>query len=615
MCGIVGYIGSDSVLPILLDGLSRLEYRGYDSAGVAYIDGGEIKISKKKGRIKNLEESLEADGLLGQSDIHIGIGHTRWATHGAPSDENSHPHLSASGRIAVVHNGIIENYLELKRFLNEQGYAFVSETDTEVVAHLVEYHYLHNGQGNILAAVRKTLADLEGSYALGVLCADHPDEFIAARKDSPLVIGLGEGCNYIASDIPAILSHTRRIVIMEDREIAQLKADGIILFDALGQQVVREPLLVTWNSEAAEKGGYEHFMMKEMHEEPRAVRDTLMPRIRDGKIRFESLNLDRKALESLDRIRIVACGTAAHAGIVGKYVIESLCRIPVEVDVASEFRYRNPIITDRTLTIIISQSGETLDTLAAMREAKSLGSQILAIVNVVGSSIAREADHVIYTVAGPEIAVASTKAYNTQLAALYLLAFQMAYNLGKIDDQQLADYLQKLSDLPTLLEKTLANKDIIQRFAAEHFNAHSIFFIGRGLDYALSMEASLKLKEISYIHSEAYAGGELKHGTIALIEEGTLVVCPMTQPQLVDKMISNIREVKARGAVILGIITPECARAAEVCDQVIELPSIDPLLAPIIAVTPTQLFAYYMTVNKGFDVDKPRNLAKSVTVE
>ena len=615
MCGIVGYIGSEPVLPILLDGLGRLEYRGYDSAGVAYIDCNEIKISKKKGRIKNLEEALAAEGLLDSPEIHIGIGHTRWATHGAPSDENSHPHLSASGRIAVVHNGIIENYLELKRFLNEQGYTFVSETDTEVVAHLVEYHYLHNGQGNILAAVRKTLADLEGSYALGVLCADHPDEFIAARKDSPLVIGLGDGCNFIASDIPAILSHTRRIVIMEDREIAQLKSDGILLYDAFGQPVVREPLLVTWDSEAAEKGGYEHFMMKEMHEEPRAVRDTIMPRIRDGQIRFESINLDRKALESLDRIRIVACGTASHAGIVGKYVIESLCRIPVEVDVASEFRYRNPIITDRTLTIIISQSGETLDTLAAMREAKNLGSQILAIVNVVGSSIAREADHVIYTVAGPEIAVASTKAYNTQLAALYLLAFQMAYNLGKIDDLQLADYLKKLTDLPSLLEATLGNKDIIQRFAAEHFNAHSIFFIGRGLDYALSMEASLKLKEISYIHSEAYAGGELKHGTIALIEEGTLVVCPMTQPQLVEKMISNIREVKARGAIILGIITPECAKAAEVCDQVIELPSIDPLLAPIIAVTPTQLFAYYMTVNKGFDVDKPRNLAKSVTVE
>lgn len=615
MCGIVGYIGSDAVLPVLLGGLSRLEYRGYDSAGVAFILDGMIQIKKKKGRIKNLEQALTEDGLLAQDNIHLGIGHTRWATHGAPSDENSHPHLSADGKIAVVHNGIIENYLELKAFLIERGYVFQSETDTEVVAHLLEHHYREIGTGDILAAVRRTIADLEGSYALGVLSADHPDQFIAARKDSPLVLGRGVGCNYIASDIPAILNHTREIIIMEDREIALLKADGILLYDALGQLVDREILHVTWDSEAAEKGGYEHFMMKEMHEEPRAVRDTVMPRLRDHRIRFESFNLDRQTIESFDRIRIVACGTAAHAGIVGKYIIEELCRIPVEVDVASEFRYRNPIITSKTLTIIISQSGETLDTLAAMREAKRQGSQILAIVNVVGSSIAREADHVIYTSAGPEIAVASTKAYNTQLAALYLLAFQMAFEIGRLDEKQLSNYLDKLVDLPNLLEQTLNNKDIIQRFASEHFNAHSIFFIGRGLDYALSMEASLKLKEISYIHSEAYAGGELKHGTIALIEEGTLVVCPITQPSLVEKMISNIREVKARGAVILGILTPECHRAAEVCDQVIELPDIDPLLAPIVAVTPTQLFAYYMTINKGFDVDKPRNLAKSVTVE
>ena len=615
MCGIVGYIGSEPVLPVLLDGLGRLEYRGYDSAGVAFIENGQIDVQKKKGRILNLREKLEDAGLLARQDIHIGIGHTRWATHGAPSDENSHPHVSASGRIAVVHNGIIENYLELKHFLQDQGFEFASETDTEVVAHLLEYHYEEDAVQDILEAVRRTLSDLEGSYALGVLCADDPEQFIAARKDSPLVLGIGDHCNFIASDIPAILSHTRKIIIMEDREVARLTKESIELFDAFGQPLEREPLLVTWDSEAAEKGGFEHFMMKEMHEEPRAVRDTVLPRIRDNRIRFENFQMDRAALENLDRIRIVACGTAAHAGIVGKYVIEALCRIPVEVDVASEFRYRNPIITGQTLTIIISQSGETLDTLAAMREAKRLGSQILAIVNVVGSSIAREADHVIYTAAGPEIAVASTKAYNTQLAALYLLAFQMAHSLGRIDDTGLADYLQKLSGLPALLESTLDHQDDIQRFAATHFNAHSIFFIGRGLDYALSMEASLKLKEISYIHSEAYAGGELKHGTIALIEEGTLVVCPMTQPQLVEKMISNIREVKARGAVILGILTPDCMRAAEVCDQVIELPQIDPLLAPVVAVTPTQLFAYYMTVNKGFDVDKPRNLAKSVTVE
>lgn len=615
MCGIVGYVGSEAALPILLDGLGKLEYRGYDSAGVAFIREGLVEVRKKKGRLKILAEALRVENLLAQTGIHIGIGHTRWATHGAPSDENSHPHLSANGQIAVVHNGIIENYLELKAFLQERGYSFQSETDTEVVAHLVEYHYLQGGCSDLLAAVRLTLADLEGSYALGVLCADDPDQFIAARKDSPLVIGLGENGNYIASDIPAILSYTRRILIMEDREIARISADSLELYNAFGDKVERDILQVTWDSEAAEKGGFEHFMIKEMHEEPRAVRDTIMPRIRDGRIRFDGFQMDRADLEQLDRIRIVACGTACHAGIVGKYIIEQLCRIPVEVDVASEFRYRNPIITERTLTIIISQSGETLDTLAAMREAKHLGSQILAIVNVVGSSIAREADHVIYTAAGPEIAVASTKAYNTQLAALYLLALQMAHTLGKIDDQTLAAYLEKLTDLPALLEQTLATKDEIQRFASQHFNAHSIFFIGRGLDYALSMEASLKLKEISYIHSEAYAGGELKHGTIALIENGTLVVCPLTQPALMEKMISNIREVKARGAVVLGIITPACAKAAEVCDTVFHLPDIDPLLAPIIAVTPTQLFAYYMTVNKGLDVDKPRNLAKSVTVE
>ncbi len=618
MCGIVGYIGGQSALPILLEGLSRLEYRGYDSAGVAYIEGQDIKVCKKKGRLKVLAAELASQGLLddgGSGKIHIGIGHTRWATHGAPSDENSHPHLSDSGRIAVVHNGIIENYLELKAYLGGLGYLFQSETDTEVIAHLVEHHYLHAAAGDLLAAVRLTLADIEGSYALGVLCADCPETFIAARKDSPLVIGLGKDCNYIASDIPAILARTRQILIMEDREIACLDAKGVKLYDAYGVAVKREPMIVDWDSEAAEKGGYEHFMMKEIHEEPRAVRDTLQPRLRDGLISLPEFNWEQDWLEKIRQIRIVACGTAYHAGMVGKYLLENFCRIPVEVDFASEFRYRNPIIDDQTLVIIISQSGETLDTLAAMREAKKLGGHILAIVNVVGSSIAREADSVLYTAAGPEIAVASTKAYNTQLAALYLITLQLAKRLAKIDQETLQTYIQKLLQLPDLLNEVLSTQDQIQRFAAEHFNARSIFFIGRGLDYALSMEASLKLKEISYIHSEAYAGGELKHGTIALIEEGTLVVCPMTQPALIEKMISNIREVKARGATVLGIIAPACMKAAEVCDAVFEIPETDPWLAPILAVTPTQLFAYYMTVNKGFDVDKPRNLAKSVTVE
>ncbi len=618
MCGIVGYIGSERALPILLEGLGRLEYRGYDSAGVAFILDSQVNVIKKKGRLQNLADELNELGLLNPEmgdKIKIGIGHTRWATHGAPSDENSHPHLSASGRIAVVHNGIIENYLELKSYLIELGTAFVSDTDTEVIAHLVERHYLKDTPGDLLAAVRLTLADIEGSYALGVLCSDQPDQFIAARKDSPLVIGLGDDCNYIASDIPAILSRTRRILIMEDREIACLKAGAVDLYDALGQRVSREPMLVDWDSEAAEKGGYEHFMMKEIHEEPRAVRDTLLPHLRDGQIRIPEIDWTQPWLREIRQIRIVACGTAYHAGMVAKYLIEKICRIAVEVDFASEFRYRDPLVDDKTLVIIISQSGETLDTLAAMREAKRLGGRILAVVNVVGSSIAREADAVLYTAAGPEIAVASTKAYNTQLAALYLLTFQLASVMGRIEPPQLAQVLTELTRLPGLLTETLKIKDQIQRFVSEHFNARSIFFIGRGLDYALSMEASLKLKEISYIHSEAYAGGELKHGTIALIEEGTLVVCPMTQPALIDKMISNIREVKARGAVILGIISPDCMKAAAVCDTVFEIPATDPLFASILAVTPTQLFAYYMTVYKGFDVDKPRNLAKSVTVE
>ena len=617
MCGIVGYVGQDSALPILLEGLGRLEYRGYDSSGVAYVRNGQVNVSKKKGRLKILADELADQGLLNPdaNDIHLGIGHTRWATHGAPSDENSHPHLSGSGRIAVVHNGIIENYLELKKFLMDLGTVFHSETDTEVVAHLVERHYINEAKGDLLSAVRMTLSEIEGSYALGVLCADSPDRFIAARKDSPLIIGLGEGCNFIASDIPAILARTRRILIMEDREVACLDAECVELYDALGQPVERQPMLVNWDSEAAEKGGYEHFMMKEIHEEPRAIRDTLMPRMRDGRIRIDEIDWSQDWIRDIRQVKIVACGTAAHAGVVGKYVIEKLCRLPVEVDVASEFRYRDPLVDSRTLVVIISQSGETLDTLAAMREAKHLGGRIMAIVNVVGSSIAREADAVIYTAAGPEIAVASTKAYNTQLAALYLLALKLADVLGRITPQEMAGYLQKLARLPDLLAETLNIKDQIQRFVADHFNVRNIFFIGRGIDYALAMEASLKLKEISYIHSEAYAGGELKHGTIALIEEGTLVVCALTQPSLVDKMISNIREVKARGAVVLGIISPSCQKAAEVCDTVFAIPDTDPLFSSILAITPTQLFAYYMTVYKGYDVDKPRNLAKSVTVE
>lgn len=618
MCGIVGYIGNKNALPVLIEGLGRLEYRGYDSAGVAYLDEGRIVVTKRKGRLRILADELEASGLLAPNNherVNIGIGHTRWATHGAPSDENSHPHLSDSGRIAVVHNGIIENYLELKTFLIERGVSFKSETDTEVIAHLVERHYQLDTPGDLLSAVRLTLSDLEGSYALGVLCADNPDQIIAARKDSPLVVGLGDGCNYIASDIPAILGRTRRILILADREIVCLNADETQIFDSLGRAQSREPMLVAWDSEAAEKGGFEHFMLKEIHEEPRAVRDTLMPRIRESSIRINEIDWTQPWVSEIDQVRIVACGTAYHAGVIGKYIIEKLARIPVEVDVASEFRYRDPLIGARTLVIIISQSGETLDTLAAMREAKRLGGHVLAIVNVVGSSIAREADAVFYTAAGPEIAVASTKAYSTQLAAIYLISLQLAEIKGRLDNDLRSRLIDSLVRLPAKLDETLQVKDQIQRFVADHFNARHIFFIGRGLDYALAMEASLKLKEISYIHSEAYAGGELKHGTIALIEEGTLVVCPLTQPSLLDKMISNIREVKARGAVVLGIISPACMKAASVCDSIFPIPETEPLFSSLLAVTPAQLFAYYMSLYKGLDVDKPRNLAKSVTVE
>jgi len=622
MCGIVGYVGDKDALPILIRGLKGLEYRGYDSSGVAFIQNDNLKVIKKKGRIKILEEMLTADGYLSegddkpaQSDIHMGIGHTRWATHGAPSDENSHPHLSENGRICVVHNGIIENYIELRQLLTEKGYTFISETDTEVVAHLIEYHFYFDCNQDIFASVREALLEIEGSYALGVLCTDFPDLMIAARKDSPLVVGIGDHENFIASDIPAILSYTREILIVEDNEIIVLTKKDVKLYSVHGVLIQRDPIHIDWDSEAAEKGGYEHFMMKEMSEEPKAVRSTVAPRLRNGKIVLDQFPLSAEQIKAARNIHIVACGTAYHAGCVGKYVIEKLCRIPVIVDVASEFRYRDPLVDNQTIVIIISQSGETLDTLAAMREAKSRGASIISIVNVVGSSISREADYVMYTAAGPEIAVASTKAYNTQLACMYLLAFEMSHLIGKISDEEYRTYQDKLLEIPEMIEKVLESRSEIQRFASEHFNADSIFFIGRGLDYALSMEASLKLKEISYIHSEAYPGGELKHGTIALIEKGTLVVCPLTQDSLMDKMISNIQEVRARGAVVLGITTEKQTRASEVCDQVFYIPDVDPLLAPIVAVTPCQLFAYYMSVYKGCDVDKPRNLAKSVTVE
>jgi len=608
MCGIVGYIGDKDASSILVNGLKKLEYRGYDSAGVAILSGNEISVAKCKGRLSALEERLQRSPVTGT----LGIGHTRWATHGEPNDINSHPHLSTSGKIAVVHNGIIENYIKLKEFLQGEGFNFVSDTDTEVVAHLVEYHY----KGDLVKAVIDTVNEIEGSYALGVICSDCDEHFVAARKDSPLIVGLGKGENFIASDIPAILEHTRDIYILEDKEVVVLAKDEIKAFNNYGARVDKKVFHVDWDVASAEKSGYEHFMMKEMCEEPKVIRDTISPRISGNKIILDKINISAQELESIRKIFIVACGTAYHAGVVGKYAIEKMARIPVEVDLASEFRYRDPMVDDKCLAIIISQSGETIDTLFALREAKKKGAKTLSIVNVVGSSIARESDNVLYTWAGPEIAVASTKAYNTQLAALYLIAADFACKRGLIKEDELCKFIDSIKKVPDYINSILDNKEVIQKFSSMHYNAKSIFFIGRGLDYALSMEGSLKLKEISYIHSEAYAGGELKHGTIALIEDGTLVVCPVTQDYLLEKMISNMREVKARGAVVMAITQEKNAKELmKVSDCVVTIPDVEPLLAPIVAVTPMQLFAYYMAVQKGCDVDKPRNLAKSVTVE
>ncbi len=610
MCGIVGYIGNQKAVPILMSGLNQLEYRGYDSAGVALFDDGHLDVVKCKGRLRFLEEKLAAKEYNG----NIGIGHTRWATHGEPNDVNSHPHLSNTGKIAVVHNGIIENYLQLKEFLMSQGFAFVSDTDTEIIAHLIEYHYAIIG--DFVRAVMEACGELDGSYALGVLCDDDKETFVAVRKGSPLIVGLGDGENFIASDIPAILKYTRDIYILEDKEVAILRKDHVAIYDLYGMEVKKDVFHVDWDVEAAEKSGYEHFMMKEMCEEPRVIRDTVGSRIQKGRIDLKGISLTDDYLNGIEKIYIVACGTAYHAGMIGKYLIEKLARIPVETDIASEFRYRDPILSERNLVIIISQSGETIDTLYALREAKEKKAKVLSIVNVVGSSIARESDGVLYTMAGPEIAVASSKAYNAQLSALTLIALDFAAKRKQIPQEEVTRLTSELLKVPDMVEEILKDKENIQRFAAMHYNANSIFYIGRGMDYALSMEGSLKLKEISYIHSESYAGGELKHGTIALIEEGTLVVCCMTQDSLFPKMISNIKEVKARKASIMAITQEKNAAEAEkIADIVITIPNIDPVLAPIAAVTPMQLFAYYMAVLKGCDVDKPRNLAKSVTVE
>lgn len=608
MCGIVGYIGNQQAAPIVLDGLAKLEYRGYDSAGIAVFDGERIVTQKAIGRLKVLENLTRGgETMPGKS----GIGHTRWATHGAPSDRNAHPHVNGRGTIAVVHNGIIENYIPLKKKLTDRGYEFKSETDTEVLAHLLDYYY----KGNPLEAVTKVLHRVEGSYALGILFADHPDEIYAARKDSPLIVGQNEDGCFIASDVPAILKYTRTVYYMENQEVAVLGRGSLRFFSVDEEELSKEPVSIDWDADAAEKGGYEHFMLKEMYEQPKTVADTISPRIRENDVVIDELKMSDEELKAVKKIHIVACGSAYHTGVTGKYVLENLARIPVEVDVASEFRYRDPILEEGSMVIVISQSGETADTLAALREAKARGFKALGIVNVVGSSIAREADACLYTWAGPEIAVATTKAYSAQLAALYMLAMKLAKVRGTIDEETFGRLLADLRRLPDQIELLLGQKEKIQHFANRYLGARDIFFIGRGIDYAISLEGSLKLKEISYIHSEAYAAGELKHGTISLIEDGTLVVALSTQPNLYQKTISNIVEVKARGAFVMAVTNEENKAMEKASDYVIYVPETHPCFTNSLAIIPLQLFAYYVAVGRGCDVDKPRNLAKSVTVE
>ncbi|MBD5452755.1 MAG: glutamine--fructose-6-phosphate transaminase (isomerizing) [Lachnospiraceae bacterium] len=608
MCGIVGYIGTKQASPIILDGLAKLEYRGYDSAGMAVYDGDKINIQKSVGRLKVLENMTHGGESMPGT---CGVGHTRWATHGAPSDTNAHPHFNESETIAVVHNGIIENYIQLRKKMTDKGYHFVSETDTEVLAHMLDYYY----KGNPLEAVTKVLHRVEGSYALGIVFADCPDQIFAARKDSPLIVGQNEDGCFIASDVPAILKYTRKVYYVDNHEVVRLRADHMHFYTVDEEEIKKESVTIEWDANAAEKAGYEHFMLKEMYEQPKTVSDTLTPRVKENDVVIEELNMTDEELGQIKKIHIVACGSAYHAGMTGKYVLEGLARIPVEVDLASEFRYRDPILEDGAMVVVISQSGETADTLAALREAKKKGFKVLGIVNVVGSSIAREADNVMYTWAGPEIAVATTKAYTAQLIALYLLAMKLGKVRGTIAEDKFAALLADLKRLPDQIELLLNNKLKIQKFANRYIGAKDVFFIGRGIDYAISLEGSLKLKEISYIHSEAYAAGELKHGTISLIEEGTLVAAVSTQPELYAKTISNMVEVKARGAFVLAVTCEGNKEIEKAADYVIYIPETNPYFANSLAIIPLQLFGYYVAVGKGCDVDKPRNLAKSVTVE
>ncbi len=608
MCGIVGFIGKRQAAPVILDGLAKLEYRGYDSAGMAVFDGEKVNVTKAVGRLKVLEELTHGGETMPGT---VGIGHTRWATHGVPNDVNSHPHCNRDKTITVVHNGIIENYIPLKNKLLKKGYDFVSETDTEVAAQLLDYYY----NGNPLETILKVLHRIEGSYALGIMFADHPGEIFAARKGSPLIVGQSaDGC-FIASDVPAVLRYTRTVYFVAEQEVVRLEADHMHFYTMDEEEIEKEPTTIEWDADAAEKAGYEHFMLKEMYEQPKTVTDTLLPRLKKDRIEIEELGMSDDEIREVRKIHIVACGSAYHAGVTGKYVLEGLARIPVEVDLASEFRYRNPILEEGAMVIAVSQSGETADTLAAIREAKQRGFAVLGIVNVVGSSIAREADHVMYTWAGPEIAVATTKAYSAQLIALYLLAVKFACVKKTVDERMYRLLLRDLKRLPDQIELLLNNKEKIQHFANRYIGARDVFFIGRGIDYAISLEGSLKLKEISYIHSEAYAAGELKHGTISLIEEGTLVAAVLTQEKLYKKMISNMVEVRTRGAFVLAVTNEGNGDVKRAADYVIYIPETNQYFTNSLAIIPLQLFGYYISVGKGCDVDKPRNLAKSVTVE
>ena len=612
MCGIVGFTGVQQAAPILLDGLSKLEYRGYDSAGIAVRNGeNETEVVKAKGRLKVLAEKTDnGAAVLGS----CGIGHTRWATHGEPSESNAHPHKSDDGNVVAVHNGIIENYLELKEKLTRKGYVFYSETDTEVAVKLIDYYY-KKYEGTPIDAINHAMVRIRGSYALAVMFKDYPEEIYVSRKDSPMILGIEDGESYIASDVPAILKYTRNVYYIGNMELACVRKGEITFYNLDGEEIEKELKTIEWDAEAAEKAGFEHFMMKEIHEQPKVVGDTLNSVLKDGQFDLSSVGLSEEEIKDISQIYIVACGSAYHVGIAAQYVIEDLAKIPVRVELGSEFRYRNPLLDPKGLVIVISQSGETADSLAALRESKEKGVRTMAIVNVVGSSIAREADSVFYTLAGPEIAVATTKAYSTQLMATYILALQFAKVRGEISDETYKNMIAELQTIPDKIAKILEDKERIQWFASKQANAHDVFFVGRGIDYAICMEGSLKMKEISYIHSEAYAAGELKHGTISLIEDDILVVGVLTQPDLYEKTISNMVECRSRGAYLMGLTTFGQYNIEDSTDFAVYIPKIDPHFATSLAVIPLQLLGYYISVAKGLDVDKPRNLAKSVTVE